>query len=183
MANQSQCQGVVGLEALWCWNTGNSRACPQDTKAGTGNQACPTALNGKWSRLRSSWDSSGHHAPLRGQSCAGPLTHGWRSGRDLVPRPDTTPVWLDKAMGTELNETGLGHQHTSCAWTWINGPSANTSVVLLITDQAVAQDESHSLISHPKRMKGQHTLRPSNIAVWQPLPASISCILAISPGH
>lgn len=53
---------------------------------------------------------------------------------------------------------------------------------VVTADQARAQNESCSLKSPPKRMKGQPSLRPSIIAAWQPLPKGTSCTtLAISP--
>lgn len=58
----------------WGWGAGNTWAFHKGCLPGS--QTCPIALNGECGRLGGSWDSSGHHAPPRGQSCARPLGRG-----------------------------------------------------------------------------------------------------------
>lgn len=101
----------------WGWGAGNTWAFHKGCLPGS--QTCPIALNGECGRLGGSWDSSGHHAPPRGQSCARPLGRGQNQAQWGETRSHTSLRWPDRAMGMGRAEDGTVWQPESCALEWM----------------------------------------------------------------
>lgn len=172
-----------GPACHWGWGAGNTWAFYKGCLPGS--QACPTALNGVGQagrQLGQFWAS----CTSRGTELCWTISP--QVGVKIRPnegKQDHTPPWDGQTGPWGWDGLRMGQDGSLKVVPW-NGCALSrckhSCDTVVTADQARAQNESCSLKSPPKRMKGQPSLRPSIIAAWQPLPKGTSCTtLAISP--